>query len=134
MQLMLWETRFNLGIETFDTHHMRLFDILNNAYNSVQLNDTQRINALLDELREYASYHFSAEEELMGRHSYLGLVGHANEHEEFLSHISVFQQSMKNNEPLYKVPIVVFLREWFINHVLVVDRGYVKLLDNDSKP
>ncbi|NVN93298.1 MAG: hemerythrin family protein [Desulfuromonadales bacterium] len=133
MQLLVWESRFNLGIKTFDNHHKRLVEIINNSYRAVQHNSTHRIIILLDELFDYAMYHFFAEEQLMRTHSDPALKDHSREHEEFLFHISAFKKSMTSKEPLYKVPVVVFLKEWFISHVLVVDREYVRLFDNKSK-
>jgi hemerythrin-like metal-binding protein len=126
MDLIEWDSSLELGIPQIDEHHQHLVDILNRSYRAVMLNDPRsELLVIMDELIDYATYHFSFEEQFMTRYGYEGVDGHALIHNEFSAKLVDFHRRAKLGETLLKMDVCLFLKEWLINHIMETDREYV---------
>lgn len=133
MSLIEWDDSLNLRVSVLDEHHRHLVTLLNKSYNAIQLNDKHIIALILGELFDYAKYHFTMEERLMYEFHFPSLHDHENEHNHFYYQIDELQSKLKIGESLHNIQIVVFLKEWLINHVLVKDKELADyLVDNGA--
>lgn len=74
----------------------------------------------------YVKEHFSFEEKCLAACSYEQTPGHVKEHQKFLGKTKEFRKRSKTEDPLLLVEMLGYLEEWFLHHVLVVDREYVE--------
>ena len=131
MSFVVWESKLNLGIRKIDEDHQSLVDILNKTYNAIIL-DSQpaELEAIIEKLADYTTYHFTAEERLMTEHSFSGRNHHFLEHEAFSRNVLDFQDKCSRGESEIAMDVLVFLRGWLVNHILKVDREYAAFLIN----
>ncbi len=122
MPLVTWDNSFNLNVKVIDEHHRHLVGLLNQSYNAIHLNDSPRIKLVLKELHEYTKYHFNAEEAMMQQYDFPSHSSHEKEHAQFSQHVDELQSKLTIGEALYNIQIVVFLKDWLVNHILVTDR------------
>jgi hemerythrin len=122
MPILEWQDRFEIGVEKFDTHHKHLFGLLNAFYNGFDADfSDERLSALLDELIDYATYHFHAEEEWMEANKYSGFAGHREHHKYYIKRVVEIQTDFVKEKGHLPLEILTFLYNWLINHILVAD-------------
>ena len=125
MPVMLWESNFELGIKEFDDHHKHLVSLLNMTYDSFTGGARRdEIETVLDELCDYATYHFAAEEYWMGEHEYPRLPQHSEEHEKFCNRVTEIQKDFHKGRDSLTLEVLTFLTNWLANHILVSDADY----------
>lgn len=128
MALVDWNDKYLLGIETYDEHHRHLVELLNETYEAVKLNNRFAVKTILVQLSDYAAYHFSVEEAAMSVAGYPALADHLAAHEEFTRQIGEFTAAVAGEEALHRITVVVFLRQWLLDHILKADRDLVDFL------
>lgn len=121
-----WEDSFSLGIKQLDEHHMHLLDLLNRAYSACMLNNPiAEFRAIIDELYDYTTYHFSAEERVMKENHYPGLPDQEQEHGTFVRKLASYRQEMERgniSSTIELVELTEFLANWFRDHIVDVDK------------
>ena len=120
-----WIDNFNTGIEKIDEQHMRLVLLLNQLASSLMFHsDIIQLNLVLDELTNYAVYHFQSEEaiwiEFLGEDALL--TGHIESHNHFVSKINELkcEESLQTSALLDNV--LKYLTDWLVSHILHSDR------------
>lgn len=126
---LLWKEEYNLGIPSIDIQHRRLIDIINEfscraTEDSVSHAD---IDVMLVRVEAHAREHFTYEEGFFIRYNYSDAMPHHQEHEAFLAKIEEFREKTKAEKTDLFVEVLDYLEQWFLHHVLVVDRRYVEL-------
>jgi hemerythrin len=131
MSFMEWNTTFELGITEFDEHHKHLVHLLNMTYDGIK-SDAERdeLEAVLDELVDYATYHFAAEEHWMSAHEYFGLSKHSEEHERFCKRVVEVQNDFHSGKVNLGLEIMQFLHNWLTDHILKTDAEYGRFAKN----
>jgi hemerythrin len=122
---VIWDDRFVLGVSQFDEDHQVLVALLNLAYDNFTTDAPhESIVSVLDELVDYASYHFAAEEHWMEKQSYPKLDDHRDEHNRFSKWVAAMLKSDPNNRTLL-LEIMTYLNNWLNTHILKSDAEYV---------
>ena len=125
MPLVEWFKSFDLGIEEFDEHHRHLVGLLNIVFDVFMGGaGHEALRAVLDELINYATYHFTAEEHWMGVHDYPQLTQHCEEHGQFSSKVREIQEDFRNGKTKLSLEVMHFLKNWLTNHILRTDAEY----------
>jgi hemerythrin len=128
MPTFTWEDRYSIGIEEIDAHHRHLFALLNKAHGDfLEHKPPSELKTIIDELIDYATYHFSAEERRMPEIAYSGAANHKREHTEFILRVVQMHADYQNRK-LYFLEILAFLHEWLKNHILQTDAEFGGLL------
>ena len=90
--MIQWKESYRLGIEEIDEQHKKLFEIANRAYellkNDFVTDKYDRIVDIIEELKDYAVYHFSFEEKYMASIKYRKLFSHKVIHDDFIAKIN----------------------------------------------
>ncbi|MBL4932143.1 bacteriohemerythrin [Clostridium paridis] len=125
-----WKKEYEVGIERIDEEHKKLFDIANKGYsllkNDLYLDKYDRIMDIVHELKDYAQFHFSAEEEYLKSIGYKKLFTHKMEHDYFIDKISSVDLSkIDSNQDKYITEILDFMVQWIKEHILDKDKEYV---------
>nr|WP_321265676.1 bacteriohemerythrin [uncultured Sulfurimonas sp.] len=121
-----WDKNFNTGLDLVDKQHKKLVEILNNLASHVAYSSSEKdLNAIFDELAEYAVYHFKTEEAIW--HQYLPNdpldVEHQAIHKDFVDTVMKLK-SEQNTRPIIELAqeALAFLTRWLASHILETDR------------
>ena len=124
MEPLQWQEAWSVGNTSLDDDHKRLVEIIN------QVNQSQGVGEdaiwIINDLKQYAKYHFAREEEMMEAAQIPGLEEHKKTHLLFVEWLSSLQHTIN----LPEARLVIFdtassyLREWLGNHILGTDMVY----------
>ena len=132
MPLFEWDDKYSVGNSTMDSHHQKLFDILNVIHDAAREGrGEQIIEPQLNELASYTKYHFDEEERLMAAASYPGLAAQQQAHKAFLDKIAEFQGEVAAGNAVFVVSsVAVTVKDWLKQHILTMDMQYESYLNN----
>ena len=117
-----WSDMYSIGIEELDAHHKKLIELLNKSYALILKENIQcELSQLLDELIEYAKYHFASEEKLMQRYNYPSIDSHMIEHFNFSNKVLTYQKESKDGKKYVTIDIFDFINHWLMDHELNID-------------
>ena len=125
MPLMTWNDEYSVNNEELDSHHKKLFSILNSLY--VECLDVDNENCVapkLDELLAYADYHFTAEVAYMRRIEYFEVDDHIEMHNGFAYKLEEIKRIPHASQLELTEELIVFIGKWLLHHVLEEDRKY----------
>ena len=118
-----WTEAYRVNIVDLDRQHQKLFAIIHDFNAALSTGDGNAVTyAVLVELTEHARTHFAAEEALMARHGFVGLITHRTEHDDFKEKVAKFKRDFRNQKSNVPVSLLLFLRCWLREHVLVADK------------
>ncbi|MCI5943425.1 MAG: hemerythrin family protein [Eubacterium sp.] len=125
------------GNDTIDNQHKELIDRISKFVHSCEDGaDIATSLEMLDYLKEYTSFHFSAEEKLQEDVSYPGLAEHRKKHEEYKATLEALSSSLKekgadaNTSEEIKESVV----DWLFNHIKVFDRSVAEFIHLYENP
>ena len=126
MLAFVWDQRFVTGIDTVDSQHMHLVEVVNQLGSMLESGvdpDSEALKSLFHDLAQYAHRHFADEERLMTesgidvRH----LQAHAMHHRQFVDQVV----SLWNSRGSLSRPAETlhgFLASWLTVHILGEDQ------------
>lgn len=130
VEVFPWSANFETGLPQIDAQHQRLVELLNVlAGHLVYQSDIPPLNHVLNDLAEYAVYHFQTEENLW--HAYLPEdaweTRHKEDHSQFMTKVNRLMGEEKIG-PLDQVikKILAFLIQWLAFHILDADMRLAK--------
>lgn len=124
-----WKEIYSVGVPEIDDQHRKLFQILNDLYISQeQGKDSDTLHNLLNELCDYAIYHFKSEEDLLKEKNYPDIDRHIEEHNYFRLQIAELQKMSRQRVLLLNTKLIIFLKDWVFTHVLGSDKEYSRFL------
>ena len=119
---------YYIGIDMIDEEHKQLFQYADEAYELLHDEYTpdkyDRIDIILEKLRDYTVKHFTDEEQYMESINYKKLFTQKVQHQEFINKLDEFMEY--HNEEVEDqddqiMGILKYLTEWLTNHILYVD-------------
>ena len=126
MNFFTWKDGFAIGIEEIDRQHKVFLEYLNECYLQTSRNSSAGIDPHLHEkLKGYASTHFRFEETLLQANGYPDMKFHAKQHKYFESQVLELDANKAGEKTRTVESLFVFLRDWFLNHILVDDKKYI---------
>ena len=129
---IVWEDKYKVGYKRIDDQHLELIEIINDLHDCMN-NRNSKDEALKNEFKkalrktvDYVSYHFSCEEKIMHAIKYNKIIEHSSYHREFTQTIYNYVKSYENGSLDAINNLVQYLKEWFLNHILVTDKTFIK--------
>ena len=118
------------GIKIIDEQHQLLISLVNDFEKVISSDIGEAyIEKVLQELINYISYHFKAEEELMARNNYPDFSNHKKTHDDLVKKAIGFHERFKKGEQNLEKDIMLFLKDWVINHITKTDMEYVPYIN-----
>ncbi len=115
------------GIEFIDEEHQKLFEIANTAYellmNEFIPDKYDYIMDVVNELRDYAKYHFDHEEAYMNSIKYKRFLTQKVYHDDFIEKINEYDANIvdeKQKDSLLE--LLEFLTTWLVEHIYKQDK------------
>lgn len=125
MPYVEWDPSFLLGVQEFDEHHQHLVALLNRAYDDFKQGARlEDVDAILEELVDYTTYHFAAEERWMHKYGYPETEKHRAEHAKFSQKVTEMMRSEESDRMMILLEIMAFLNYWIVDHILQTDAEY----------
>lgn len=128
MAMFNWDDSYSVNINMIDSHHKRLFDILNKLYDLMLREGSKEDKEIIDiiaELIDYTNFHFSEEEKMMEKFDYPELSSHKQLHRDFVAKMEEYQTKAKNGMAIFVVTDVADIGiDWLKSHILTVDNRY----------
>ncbi len=123
MSLIKWREEFCINITTVDIQHKTLVDIINRYHTALSLKkEKEQLGGILEELVEYAKYHFRDEEKVMREIGFEGFEDHRCHHLDIENRAIEYRLRSKSDEEIDSTKFMNFLKGWLVNHMLTEDR------------
>lgn len=125
--IIKWKEDYKTGIPMVDEQHKKLFEIANRAYEILKdqftLDKYDDIVVILEELKDYAIYHFDCEEKYMKSINYEGLPTQKEQHNKFIDKVqSVDLFSVDEEQEKFLLEVLDFIVNWIGNHIIRLDK------------
>ncbi|MCK9605035.1 MAG: bacteriohemerythrin [Methylomonas sp.] len=121
-----WDDNFNTGIRKIDEQHRSLANLLNRLASQIAFTpDNNLISQILNELTDYAVYHFQSEEEIWA--TYLAHddleIEHKARHQRFIDTVQQLKAE-QCHRPIAEITneVLGFLARWLVAHIFETDR------------
>lgn len=127
-----WDDSFSVGIEELDAQHRKLLDLINEIGDLADAQNPAKSAAFgaLNGMIRYAEKHFRTEEAYFDKYSYPEHRQQEEEHEGFVESVFSMAQELDNESPLSWGAMILYLEDWYTEHVLGNDQGYKEFLSN----
>lgn len=122
-----FKEEFKTGIDIIDGQHKRLFEIADETYkllkNEFITDKYDKIVHLIEELKEYTSFHFKTEEDYMESINYKRMFTQKIEHQAFIKKLDEIDlNKIDENQEEYILELLNFLNDWLVNHICTNDK------------
>jgi hemerythrin len=127
MDLIKWRKSYETGIDSMDVQHQILIELINILYKVIRKEKSSEvINEVLNEMTKYAENHLLKEEALLAANGYPDLDNHIDIHQGYLDKMkTLMAESKKENQA---TDTYLFLRQWWMGHIVAVDKKYGEFL------
>lgn len=130
MALIEWKENYSVKIKEFDEHHRRLIQLINELHEAMMGGRGKEVlKKIINELVNYTSFHFSAEEKYLRKYQFSSFDKHKKEHDNFVAKVVEFQKNYTAGKVLLTMDINSFLKDWLLNHILKSDKEYSTFLN-----
>lgn len=125
-----WTETYRVNIEELDRQHQGLFAIINRLNDALESGQGASVmDGVLDELLDYAKFHFAAEEQLMEKHKYPAFSTHQMEHQAFGRNVHKYLEDYRAGKVGAPSSLLLFLQSWLREHILKSDKAYSGFLN-----
>jgi hemerythrin-like metal-binding protein len=125
MALLMWDSKYSVGVKSIDGQHSVLFGLVNDLHAAMMKGQAQTLTGpLLRKLVDYTQTHFGAEEKMLAAAKYPGLSAHQSKHRDLLKQVGEFVARFERGEATVNLDLMNFLRDWLVNHIQKVDHEY----------
>ena len=121
-----WESNFETGNEYIDGQHRYFVELINRIKESHRkTEDIIYKEKLISELRKYADFHFTSEENIATDFGLPGVSAHHQRHLELLEEFNHLAEDLHNGSKTID-EFIGFLTDWFIGHTVYEDQKLFK--------
>lgn len=125
MEKIIWSEKFSVGVKAIDEQHKKLVGMLNKLIENEGIEvDSEILSEVLSEMTEYVGYHFKSEEEYMLEYDYPGYQQQKDQHRGFMKKVVDFCMDTSKHKNGVPKDVLLFLKNWVENHILVADMKY----------
>ncbi|RLD66375.1 MAG: hemerythrin [Bacteroidetes bacterium] len=126
-KFITWNEFYELGIDKIDEQHKKLVDMINRLYDAFMEGKAQEItDEILDEMEQYAYYHFKTEEDIFSEYEYPDTETHLLLHTVFFEKTSLYKEEFIAGKEDIHYKLLDYLKDWLLNHIQGADVKYVE--------
>ncbi|MHC1788699.1 bacteriohemerythrin [Solidesulfovibrio sp.] len=123
--LLQWDDSLATGLSEVDRQHQVLVRMICDLHEAMRSGKgKQQLEAIIDELSNYAVEHFGYEEKLMEQYKYPGYLNHRKEHIAFVDKVIAFGNDFRENRAALTTEVMNFLKNWLVGHIKGTDQKY----------
>ena len=125
-----WKEEYATGIDVIDFQHKKLVNLINRLYVTfMEQTEGEHLDSILQEVLDYAHYHFDTEASLMRKSNFPGMKEHIAQHDTFESKAIEVRHKFRHGGKVTST-LMNFLRNWLNDHILRADREYIPYIKN----
>jgi hemerythrin len=131
---LVWNTRYNTGIQIIDEQHQELFQkagLLRRLV--VEEGDRALLEAKLEDFVACAGHHFATEESFMEKFGYPDLAQHRTEHVSMFGNLHELLTRFQASDQAVALMVPTFMDGWLKQHISGVDFEFVRFLQARSE-
>ncbi|MGD0094080.1 MAG: bacteriohemerythrin [Planctomycetota bacterium] len=130
MSLACWKDEYSVHVAEIDGQHKQFFTLINKL-DKVKNGDRAALGIVLNELLDYATYHFSAEERLLEQCAYPQSEDHKGRHRKFITKAVLIKKDFDRGKDIEPNEVMDWAGSWLIRHILGRDQRYVPYVSRD---
>jgi len=124
---IVWEDEYDLGIKIIDEHHRALVAMINSlSYGILNNYDKKILRPLSSMIFDYTRIHFEVEEQFLEEIDFTDAQAHRALHCELLERYKSVSHDFLVHKDSHE--FLIFLRDWWINHICHEDLKYKEFL------
>ena len=124
-----WSTNYEIGVRQIDSEHQRLFVLADKMQQAMLKGKGKAVlTDLLAQLVDYTQYHFTHEEQLMGRVHYPEYEQHKRQHEDLRVKVRAMQDRAASGEATMTIEVMQFFMDWLKQHTATSDSQIGKFI------
>jgi hemerythrin len=128
-----WKEEYSVKVGEIDNQHKIIIQMLNDLYVAFMKKEHQQtLGKIIEELKNYAVYHFETEEKYFHQFTFTGKIEHINEHEKFKEKVNLFSEEFKRNNSALTYSVISFLKDWLNTHILINDKKYMQCFSENG--
>ena len=117
-----WQSDYETGNEFVDLQHLYFLDLIKRVgENFKNADDALHQEKLIIELKKYADFHFTSEENIATSCNLPGVSGHHQRHLELLEEFNHHAEDLKKGSTTAD-QFLDFLTDWLIGHTIYEDK------------
>jgi len=118
-----WKKEYSVNVELFDAQHQMLIKTIDDLYQAIAKGEGKEfLEKVFNNLNIYANKHFSDEEKYFKEFNYPEADTHIALHEKFKK--DILEMEAKAVSEASSFEILFFLENWWVNHIMDVDKKY----------
>ena len=126
-EFISWGDLYKLNIDIIDAQHKKLIDLINKLHDAFTEGKAHEVtNDIIDEMLNYADYHFQMEEVIFDKHDYPLSSEHKIIHNDFFEKANVYKARVLKGEENVHYDLLKYLKEWLIKHIQGEDVKYAE--------
>lgn len=125
MAFINWDNSFSVNVLEIDGQHLKLVEMLNEIHDSIkQGKGSEVVGKIVDDMIDYTKIHFTTEEKYFAEYKYPASLEHIREHNDFVRRVSEFKKEADQGKHGLSIEVMLFLKDWLLNHIKVSDKQY----------
>ena len=133
MKTFDWNESYSVKVKRFNEQHRHLFDIVKELYVAMENKDNRLALAqIINNLIRYSKEHFTEEEKCLYDTGYPNYEKHKKQHQLFIDKIEQFAADYNYGKYLLHFDILMFLKNWVLQHILIADKEYGDYLNSNG--
>jgi hemerythrin len=125
MALFPWRDEYSMKVPSIDVQHHKLVDMLNALHDGMMAGTgREKLGSLLGGLIDYTASHFAHEEEYFELYQYPDAKKHTQEHRDLTKQVLAFKEKFESGRANLTMELMMFLKNWLIQHILGSDKAY----------
>jgi hemerythrin len=108
-----------------DEQHAVIMDTLNDIRLAlVRGQGREQVSEGMNRLIDFTRMHFASEEQLLEKQGFPGVAEHRDAHQKLLGQIEEAALRTQHNDDVHIRSTLLFLRDWYMNHIEGLDSQY----------
>ena len=133
-KFVVWKEEYSVGHHELDGHHQKMLEIINTLYETAIAGaPAEELSRAIHEIEAYAEYHFMEEEAALSEAGYARVENQKRAHQAFVLKFNVHRRSAFAGSGALSQDLLQFLKEWWLNHILKMDRDYASLFATENR-
>jgi len=131
MTFVEWNKSFSVGVKMIDAQHKKLFALINDVHSASigkEIKGDTTLDIIIHELMAYVDFHFKTEEKYFHEFGYEKTKEHEKQHKFYEDKIRDFYKRYLEGDAEIELmrEIIIFIRDWILNHIKINDKEYTK--------
>jgi hemerythrin len=132
-----WNESFSVGIKIIDSQHKMLFKLLNQLNDVLEKPEDETLTTTevaIHGLLAYVDFHFTTEEKYFEEFNYENKEAHIQQHHFYIKKINEFHDRYPKEGDKIINEVLIFLKDWILNHINISDKKYTKCFHEHGLP